>query len=154
MSSLKVATWAAVQSLIRARFPQVQPLSTATLADWLAQEGEHPLLLDARKPEEYELSHLPQAHLVPANLEDLRHWETVTNSTPIVTYCSVGYRSAALAEQLQAMGFDRVFNLEGSIFQWANAGHPVYRGEEIVEQVHPYNAFWGVLLDSRFHPDS
>jgi 3-mercaptopyruvate sulfurtransferase SseA len=64
-----------------------------------------------------------------------------------VTYCSVGYRSAALAQQLQAMGCKKVFNLEGSLFEWVNQGYPVYQGEQVVKSVHPFNRLWGLLLN-------
>ena len=55
----------------------------------------------------------------------------------IVVYCSVGYRSSELAEFLMKTGFTEVYNLEGSIFRWANEGRPVYRAEERVRVVHP-----------------
>ena len=61
----------------------------------------------------------------------------------VVVYCSVGYRSSRLAEELRARGFENVFNLEGSLFQWANEGRPLYRGEERVDQAHPYDEEWG-----------
>ena len=56
----------------------------------------------------------------------------------------------ALAEKLRARGIENVFNLEGSLFQWANEGRPLYRGEERVYQAHPYDEEWGQLLDRRF----
>jgi rhodanese-related sulfurtransferase len=146
--------WWLVKTLIRLKFPQVQSVSVATLANWLQGDStasQQPLLLDARKPAEYQVSHLPEAQLAPADLSQLQ-----PDDRPIVVYCSVGYRSARLAKQLQQMGFQRVFNLEGSIFEWANANYPVYRDSEIVHQVHPYNDRWGKLLrsDYRYRPDS
>ena len=64
----------------------------------------------------------------------------------IVTYCSVGYRSAGVAQRLRAAGFTQVYNLEGSLFRWANEGRPLYRGDTLVHQVHPYDRVWGTLL--------
>jgi hypothetical protein len=52
-----------------------------------------------------------------------------------------------MAERLQKAGFTNVMNLEGSIFQWANEGRPVYRDAAEVQQVHPYDGIWGKLLD-------
>jgi len=71
-----------------------------------------------------------------------------SNAQPIVVYCSVGYRSSALAEKLARAGMTNVFNLEGSIFAWANEGRPVYRGDTLLNpaQVHPFNTKWGQLL--------
>ena len=67
----------------------------------------------------------------------------------VVVYCSVGYRSSRLAEKLRARGIENVFNLEGSLFQWANEGRPLYRGDERVYEAHPYDDEWGQLLDRR-----
>ena len=79
---------------------------------------------------------------------DLAHLLTARDA-PIVTYCSVGYRSSAVAERLEEQGYTRVWNLEGSIFEWANQGLPVVRDGEEVSQVHPYNRRWGRLLDKQ-----
>jgi rhodanese-related sulfurtransferase len=152
MGWLKTLAWAAIKALIHLRFPQVRSLTVTDLADRLRQDSP-PLLLDARTPAEYQVSHLPGARLVPDSLDQLRGWPDFQNHRPIVVYCSVGYRSARLVEQLQSMGFDPVFNLEGSIFEWANAGHPVYCGQTVVHQVHPYNSRWGQLLRSDLWSD-
>ncbi len=143
-------SWQAVKMLIQTRFPQVKSLTVAELASWLQQPSQLPLLLDARSEAEYAVSHLPQAQHVPADSAELPCF-LKTLSPPIVVYCSVGYRSAKLAEHLQTLGFDPVFNLEGSIFEWANAGYPVYRDAQVVQQVHPYQPLWGKLLNSGLH---
>ncbi|WAL59204.1 rhodanese-like domain-containing protein [Thermocoleostomius sinensis] len=145
MSPLKPLAWAIVKQLIRWRFPTVQFLSTQELAAWLEQPSP-PLLLDARTPEEYHVSHLAQAQLVTADWQT--HLEAVPpKQTPIVVYCSVGYRSAQVTQQLQQQGYSQVFNLEGSIFQWANEHRPLYQADRRVQTVHPYNQYWQWLLD-------
>ena len=148
MAFLKAIIWGTLKRLIHAQFPDISSLSTRELADWVAQpETNPPLLLDARTPEEYEVSHLQQAHLPPIDLRELSRWAGITETTPIVTYCSVGYRSAKLALQLQALGYKQVFNLEGSLFEWVNQGYPVYHKEQVVQAVHPFNQYWGLLLN-------
>jgi rhodanese-related sulfurtransferase len=139
-----------VNLLIRIKFPQVQPISTAALASWLEQDGvEKPLLLDTRTKPEYAVSHLWGAQLVAPDTKDFANLAPL--DLPIVTYCSVGYRSAAIAHRLQEAGYTKVVNLEGSIFQWANEGRPLYRNDVAVQQVHPYNSRWGRLLHSELH---
>lgn len=136
--------WERIKADIRARFPGVKQLSTADLAAWLADAARPvPILLDARSEEEFAVSHLPKARRVdpqeiPADLE---------RSQLVVVYCSVGYRSSRLAERMQAAGFAGVYNLEGSIFEWANQGREVVRGATPVREVHPYDEQWGQLLD-------
>ena len=84
---------------------------------------------------------------------------TSEGPTAVVCYCSLGYRSSALAQKLQyKMKKDIkeglksnlvLYNLEGSIFKWANEGRELedHRGVRTVV-VHPYNAVWGRLLNA------
>jgi rhodanese-related sulfurtransferase len=146
---IRIIGWRFIKLLIRLQFPEVQQLTTAELATWLQKDRiTKPLLLDARTLEEYQVSHLLNAKPVPDKLEDLVELE-INCSTPIVVYCSVGYRSAAIARRLQMMGYQNVFNLDGSIFQWVNEHHAVYREEKAVNKVHPYSRFWQYLLCDR-----
>jgi rhodanese-related sulfurtransferase len=70
----------------------------------------------------------------------------------VVFYCSAGVRSSNATARLIKSGHTNVFNLQGSIFQWANERRPVLRDGEVVDVVHPYDERWGVLLDSQLHP--
>jgi rhodanese-related sulfurtransferase len=140
-----------IQDTIRKRFPSVRQLSPAALAAWLADETRPaPLLVDVREAAEFGVSHLKNAVHITA-VRDIKA-RLATPDSPVVVYCSVGYRSSAVAQDLIRLGCTNVWNLEGSIFAWANAGHPVYRGTNPVSEVHPYSAKWGRLLESRFHP--
>jgi len=149
------SSWAEVRAAIQQRFPAVASITTTALAARLADpSGPPPLLLDARTPEEYAVSHLAGARLTP----DLAAARAVLAGRPmeseVVVYCVVGYRSAALAAALHEAGYEQVLNLDGSIFQWANEGRPVYcdggrdgEGDERpVRAVHPYDRRWGLLL--------
>jgi predicted sulfurtransferase len=71
----------------------------------------------------------------------------------IVVYCSVGYRSSELADKLQEKGFKEVYNLEGSIFKWANEGREIYQDDQLVNTVHPFNGRWKQFLDKKFWYD-
>jgi rhodanese-related sulfurtransferase len=139
-----------IERLIQRKFPTVNWLSTQQLVGWLRDRAQpQPLLLDARTEAEYQVSHLPQAQRIDPyhpNLEEI----AVDKDVPVVVYCSVGYRSAKIAQQLEESGFTNVYNLEGSIFQWANEGNPVFRGDRPTSRVHPYNANWGRLLKSQY----
>jgi rhodanese-related sulfurtransferase len=139
--------WSVLKFLIRLKFPSVRHISTAELAAWLEDcQRKPPLLLDARTPQEYAVSHLQQAHLSPSDLQELIDSTGLSRSTPIVTYCSVGYRSAILAQRLQEKGYEQVFNLEGSLFAWFSENRLVYPWQQI-RQIHPYNQFWSLWLE-------
>jgi rhodanese-related sulfurtransferase len=145
--------WSLVNAKIRRDFPAVRRITTVELAEWINDPRRpQPFLLDVRQRTEFEVSHLPRAHHVDPNAAASSVHQPV--DLPIVTYCSVGYRSGAFAERLRAAGFTNVVNLEGSIFRWANEGRPLFRGATAVNEVHPYNGTWGLLLKKRYRATS
>ena len=139
--------WQATLRLVRDDFPGVPHMTTAQLAERLEEDPTSVLLLDARSLEEYEVSHLRGAVNAETTRAALEVLAEVAPEPTVVVYCSVGYRSSELADRLLEHGRGSVFNLEGSIFRWANEGRPVYRGDERVYEVHPYDDGWGRLLE-------
>lgn len=140
--------------LISLRFRSVDWVDAATLEDWMMGDaGTEPTLLDVRTAEEFAVSHLPGAIRVDPERPDLRSLELAQRS-PVVVYCSVGYRSAAILDDLRGLGLGEVYNLRGGIFAWANEGRPIVRDQAPATSVHPYNAIWGRLLrpDLRWSP--
>jgi rhodanese-related sulfurtransferase len=135
-----------LKPVIAARFPSVRWIDTKTLAQLLTRPPEaRPVLLDVRTKDEFATSQLQGARRADpqgGNLEALGIPEDAT----VVLYCSLGYRSAALAQKLSEAGIDEVYNLQGGIFAWANEGRPVYAEEGRAQQVHPYDHFWGRFL--------
>ena len=137
----------AVKTKIRKQFPSVLQLSTTELAAWLGHTNRaQPMLVDARSPAEYAVSHLPGARWVDTKAPAAEVVSRLGTNQPIVVYCSVGYRSSRLAERLQQAGCTNVFNLDGSIFQWANEDRLLERDGHLVKEVHPYNKTFGQLL--------
>ncbi|MEL6718853.1 MAG: rhodanese-like domain-containing protein, partial [Bacteroidota bacterium] len=61
-------------------------------------------------------------------------------------YCSVGYRSEKISEQLLEAGFKDVSNLYGGIFEWKNQDHEVVDEKGATEKVHAYDRVWGFWL--------
>jgi len=138
---------------IRERFADVQQVSTAELEAWLVDEARiPPVLLDVRKEAEYAVSHLKDARRVEPGTSSAELLQSLDPHRAIVVYCSVGERSSDFARELQAKGFPSVFNLDGSIFQWANEGRPLFVGKQSTDRVHPYNHKWGRLLKEERHP--
>lgn len=144
--------WSAVDSMIQATFGDVPQVSTDSLAALLNETSRQPapVLLDARQPEEYAVSHLPGATRVDPEATAFPELDSLETSTPVVVYCSVGYRSARVTEQLREQGVT-AYNLKGSIFRWANEGRTVVRDGQAVREVHPYDSTWGDLLDEDLH---
>ena len=145
--------WEKTKSWVRSEFPGVDHVSAEELRRSLSLESNRktPILLDVRTAEEYEVSHLPGAIRVDPESDLPDFLKTLDHEAPVVAYCSVGYRSSRLVERLEREGFQNAKNLEGSIFEWANKGYPVERDGTPVEEVHPYDAEWGRLLDPSLH---
>lgn len=145
-------TWRAVDRMIETKFPDVPVITTDSLAQRLADpDAPRPVLLDARSPEEYAVSHLPRARRIAPTRTTFPSLDTLAADTPIVVYCSVGYRSARITSRLRKQGFTNASNLKGSIFRWANEGRTVMRDGTPVRAVHPYDATWGTLLHDDLH---
>lgn len=140
-----------VRAKVRAKYPSVPQISTAKLAAWLADTNRPaPVLLDVRTEAEYAVSHLPGARRADARASAPQVAAALEPGRPVVTYCSVGYRSSQMAERLQKAGLTNVFNLDGSIFQWANEGRPLEQGGKPTKLVHPYNKTFGKLLHDEY----
>jgi rhodanese-related sulfurtransferase len=136
-------TWSRINAYLDKEYPEVANVSTKELAANHLTKLAGITLLDTRNADEFSASHLPNA----------KHYESFKSSlgalaknSPIVVYCSVGIRSAAIAKKLQAEGFTNVKNLRGSTFMWANEGLPLEGPSAPL--VHPYNARWGALLNA------
>lgn len=139
--------WKLAKQMVRQKYPDVAQTRTAELSAMMTAPAEQrPIILDARSPEEYAVSHLQDARLTTTEEQALAALKDVKKDQPVVVYCAVGARASALAEKLMKHGFTKVSNLEGAIFAWANEGRPVYRDGQPVRQVHPVSGRWGELL--------
>ena len=140
--------WSDVLTEIRTRTPDVDHWTTAELARRIEQ-GDDLILIDVRASEEYAVSHLRHAISVPENdVKALKKLADEFDQQTLVLYCSVGYRSALAAQKLHNQGVTNVANLEGSLFKWANEDRPLFRGEVLTHNIHPFNSTWSQLIDS------
>ncbi len=106
------------------------------------------IFLDAREPEEYEVSHLPNARFTGYKHFNEKVVHNLPKNTKIVVYCAVGKRSENITERLQKEGYTNVQNLYGGIFEWVNQGHAVYDvNNKPVNKVHGYSRLWGRFVD-------
>lgn len=115
----------------------------------LAMPKTEAILLDAREPKEYAVSHLKEAICVGYDNFNL---EEVTKQLPnkdekIVVYCSLGIRSETVAKKLKAAGYTNISNLYGGIFEWKNNAFTVVDSEEKeTEKVHAFSKEWSKWL--------
>ncbi len=144
-------SWQTTFSIIETKFPNVHDISSVKLTAMLSTEHPaKPILLDIRTKTEFDVSHLQNAQLAPDITSARRALAAVDKNEIVIVYCSVGYRSSEVAEQLMHDGYRNIKNLRGGIFQWRNEGRPVYRGNQPVSKVHPFDRRWGSLLKTPY----
>jgi rhodanese-related sulfurtransferase len=90
------------------------------------------IILDVREQYEYDESHLHNATLIPLGDIDTRYTElTPYNETGILVYCRTGGRSAVASANLaDNHNFTNIYNMDGGITDWINAGYPVWTGND------------------------
>ncbi len=82
-----------------------------------------PLLVDVRDPNEWDIVHLPAAHLIPRQQLPDRLNE-LTAARRLVVYCRTGGRSSQATRLLLDLGFSNVRNLTGGITAYAQKVDP------------------------------
>jgi len=132
---------------IKAMYKNTIPLITPEELSEEMRTDSTIILLDAREPGEYKVSHLEGAELVGFNDFKMKAVKGVPKDAEIVVYCSLGVRSEIVAEKLKEAGYTNVKNLYGGIFEW------VYIDQQVVdkkgkktEKVHAYDAEWSKWL--------
>jgi len=96
------------------------PVSEAKIK---VDSGEY-FILDVRTREEYDAGHIAGSVLIP-NEVLLNRLDEVPSDKPILVYCRTARRSAISSQDLINNGFSEVYNMEGGIAAWQNAGYPV-----------------------------
>lgn len=102
---------------------KVKQISVTDLFKQL-QNGNTPLLVDVRSPEEYEWDgHIEGSRLLPLQML-MQRIDELPKDKPIVCVCRSGNRSQVACEQMAAMGFNDVTNLAGGMIDWKRHGLP------------------------------
>jgi rhodanese-related sulfurtransferase len=104
----------------------VQQLQSGlSLARFMSQKGF--ILVDVRSPEEHLAGSIPGTdHNIDYREIPSRHREIGAKfEDHIVVYCQSGRRSNIAAETLADLGYRHVYNVEGSMNAWIEAGFPV-----------------------------
>jgi rhodanese-related sulfurtransferase len=95
----------------------------AQQAKQLIEEGV--TLIDVREPREIpQDGKIANSQLIPMN-QLLSNPQAHLRSDNVLFYCKVGQRSAIACEMAAAVGFTKLYNLEGGIEAWKKQGLPV-----------------------------
>ncbi|HVT63145.1 MAG TPA: rhodanese-like domain-containing protein [Legionellaceae bacterium] len=104
---------------------QIKTISVLLLKQ-LMDQNPNLCLIDIREPQEWSEAHIPNVLHIPK--QDLAGYclaQNIPYSQDIYLHCRSGMRSMAAAEQLQSMGYQSVYSVEGGIVAWENAGYPI-----------------------------
>jgi rhodanese-related sulfurtransferase len=132
----------ALQTLMdtnRRSFTGVPEVDTATVIKLIAEKKV--VLVDVRTKKEQAVSMIPGA-ITAAEFEKN---PSVYKDKVVVSYCTVGYRSAKYAQQMNRKGMV-VKSFNGSIIGWCQANEPLAApdGKE-TRRVHTYGPKWDLL---------
>jgi rhodanese-related sulfurtransferase len=139
---------------IEVNYPHMSHISPAELEKQLMSDDL--LIFDTRPLEEYNVSHIAGAiqiepDITPENFT-AKFRESLKDKRVIV-YCSVGWRSSILGTRLEGAALNAgavsIQNLEGGLFGWHGANRPLVNPLGTTSKVHPYNAYWGRLIENK-----
>ena len=85
------------------------------------------VLVDVRSPDEHMGGFIPGTDFnIDFREMQGRHQELQAKlDQHIVVYCQSGHRSNIAAETLMGLGYQHVYNVEGSMNAWTEAGYPI-----------------------------
>ncbi len=86
----------------------------------------HAIVLDIREPAEFAAGHLPNARNIPVGDLEKRMGE-LPAAKPVLVCCASGARSGRAIGALRKAGREEVFNLQGGLEAWRQAGLPVVK---------------------------
>lgn len=106
------------------------------------------VFIDVREAEEQKVSMIPGA-LTTKEFRDRYKSPSDLDSVLVVVYCTLGYRSAAFAEQLKKYQI-QAWNLKAGITGWAFAHGPLVEKSgpnqyTSTKKIHTYSAGWNIL---------
>lgn len=92
-------------------------------ADFLADPPSGLVVLDVRTPEEFDSGHLADA----VNLDFYEptfaaSLDSLDKDAPYFVYCRSGNRSGQTVKTMKQLGFTEIYELEGGILTWIDAG--------------------------------
>jgi rhodanese-related sulfurtransferase len=103
---------------------KVDTVDAVTTKNWL--DAGTAVLVDVREPAEHAGEHIPGARLYPLSSFDSAQVPQEAGKK-LVLHCVMGQRSAQAGQKLVEAGRTQVYNLQGGIQAWKDAGYPTER---------------------------
>lgn len=120
-----IYAWIVLLQVIFSNYGMAAEITQHQLLDRLGTKSDL-LILDVRRPDEFNVGHVPNAINIPhTELED--HLEQLRTNIDkgIVVYCESGRRAAIAKDILTRAGFTRILHLQGDMKAWRMNGLPI-----------------------------
>ena len=101
---------------------------TVEQAATIIEDNSELVIVDVRTLAEYSEGHIEGSINVCVGCDPTDILNYLMKEDEILLYCESGYRSAIAMRILFENGYSTVFNLQGGIVAWKNAGLPVIEG--------------------------
>ncbi len=89
------------------------------------EKGEQLILVDTREDNEWDRGHITGAvHISKGIIEREIETQIPDHEAEIILYCGGGFRSALSADNIQKMGYTKVFSMDGGWREWKSKGYP------------------------------
>jgi len=89
--------------------------------------AQAPLVIDVRKPWEFNIGHIPGAINIPVT-ELEQHVDEFNNDNGVLVYCINGARTLEAEPVLLNAGVSELYHLEGAFYAWIQSGLEVEKG--------------------------
>ncbi len=90
------------------------------------EKNEGMTLLDVRKKKEWDEGHIKGAsHIYVGELEE--NLDKISKESQVIVYCDSSRRSSTAASILKRHGYNKIYNLLGSMAAWKSAGYEVVK---------------------------
>lgn len=103
---------------------KIKSIDSMTANEWL--NNNEAILIDVREPEEYKEVHIEGAHLIPVGSIENNKLPADAKNKKIIVHCKMGKRGSIACEKLlsENPALD-IYNIDGGIMAWENAGFSV-----------------------------
>ena len=106
-----------------ANAPVVDLLAANEVDELLAAPPSGLVVLDVRTPEEVAAGHLPgQRNIDFYDADFVSQLDELDKDVPYLVYCRSGNRSEVAVQQMRDLGFTTIYELEGGVLGWQQAG--------------------------------
>ena len=105
---------------------EIQLVSPADAAEVLDERAPDVVLLDVRTPGEFGEARVPGSVNIDFYAADFAsQLDTLPKDVPYVVYCRSGNRSSQTMDIMRDLGFSEVWDVDGGIISWGEAGLPL-----------------------------